>query len=143
MKEIWDVKPENHQEGAVVHTAGWPLGWKNGGGSFLYHAENNQVFLGYIVDLNYKNPNIFPYAEFQRWKHHPDISKILEGGKRVAYGARVVTKGGSQSLPKVSFPGGVLLGCSAGLAMLRRLMRVSDLLWAGCSLAVWICGSPL
>ena len=121
MKEIWDVKPENHQEGAVVHTAGWPLGWKNGGGSFLYHAENNQVFLGYIVDLNYKNPNIFPYAEFQRWKHHPDISKVLEGGKRVAYGARVVTKGGSQSLPKMSFPGGALLGCSAGLVNLPRI----------------------
>ena len=121
MKEIWDVKPENHDEGAVVHTAGWPLGWKNGGGSFLYHAENNQVFLGYIVDLNYKNPNIFPYAEFQRWKHHPDIAKVLEGGKRVAYGARVVTKGGAQSIPKVSFPGGALLGCSAGLVNLPRI----------------------
>jgi len=121
MKEIWDVKPENHQEGAVVHTAGWPLGWKTGGGSFLYHAENNQVFLGYIVDLNYKNPNLFPYAEFQRWKHHPDIAKILQGGKRVAYGARVVTKGGAQSIPKVSFPGGALLGCSAGLVNLPRI----------------------
>ena len=121
MKEIWDIKPENHQEGAVVHTAGWPLGWKNGGGSFLYHAENNQVFLGYIVDLNYKNPNLFPYAEFQRWKHHPDIAKVLEGGKRVAYGARVVTKGGAQSIPKVSFPGGALLGCSAGLVNLPRI----------------------
>jgi len=121
IKEIWDIKPENHQEGAVVHTAGWPLGWKNGGGSFLYHAENNQVFLGYIIDLNYKNPYIYPYAEFQRWKHHPDIAKVLEGGKRVAYGARVVTKGGTQSIPKVSFPGGALLGCSAGLVNLPRI----------------------
>lgn len=121
MKEIWDVKPENHNEGAVVHTAGWPLGWKAGGGSFLYHAENNQVFLGYIVDLNYKNPHLYPYAEMQRWKHHPDIAKVLEGGKRVAYGARVVTKGGYQSIPKACFPGGALLGCSAGLVNLPRI----------------------
>ena len=121
MKEIWDIKPENHDEGAVVHTAGWPLGWKNGGGSFLYHAENNQVFLGYIVDLNYKNPHLYPYAEFQRWKHHPDIAKVLEGGKRVAYGARVVTKGGFQSIPKACFPGGALIGCTAGLVNLPRI----------------------
>jgi len=121
MKEIWDVKPENHHEGEVVHSAGWPLGWKQGGGSFMYHAENNQVFVGYIVDLNYKNPNLFPYMEFQRWKHHPDISKVLEGGKRVSYGARVVTKGGLQSIPKTVFPGGALLGCSAGLVNLPRI----------------------
>jgi len=121
MKEIWDIKPENHNEGEVVHTAGWPLGWKAGGGSFLYHAENNQVFLGYIVDLNYKNPHLYPYAEMQRWKHHPDIAKVLEGGKRVAYGARVVTKGGIQSVPKTCFPGGALLGCSAGLVNLPRI----------------------
>jgi len=97
------------------------LGWKAGGGSFLYHAENNQVFLGYIVDLNYKNPHLYPYAEMQRWKHHPDIAKVLEGGKRVAYGARVVTKGGIQSVPKTCFPGGALLGCSAGLVNLPRI----------------------
>ena len=121
MKEIWDIKPENHDEGAVVHTAGWPLGWKAGGGSFLYHAENNQVFLGYIVDLNYKNPHLYPYAEMQRWKHHPDIAKVLEGGKRVAYGARVVTKGGYQSIPKACFPGGALIGCTAGLVNLPRI----------------------
>lgn len=121
MKEIWEINPENHNEGEVVHTAGWPLGWKNGGGSFLYHAENNQVFLGYIVDLNYKNPNVFPYMEFQRWKHHPAIAKVLEGGKRVSYGGRVVTKGGFQSIPKTVFPGGALLGCSAGLVNLPRI----------------------
>jgi electron-transferring-flavoprotein dehydrogenase len=121
MKEIWDVKPENHQEGLVVHTAGWPLGWKAGGGSFLYHAENNQVYLGYIIDLNYKNPHLYPYAEMQRWKHHPEISQVLDGGKRVAYGARVVTKGGIQSIPKACFPGGLLLGCSAGLVNLPRI----------------------
>ena len=121
MKEIWDIKPENHNEGEVVHTMGWPLGWKTGMGSFLYHAENNQVFLGYVVDLAYKNPNLYPYAEFQRWKHHPEIAKILEGGKRVAYGARVIAKGGYQSIPQVAFPGGALLGCSAGLVNLPRI----------------------
>lgn len=121
MKEIWDIAPENHNEGEVVHTMGWPLGWKEGMGSFLYHAENNQVYLGYVVDLAYKNPHMYPYAEFQRWKHHPDIAKVLEGGKRVAYGARVISKGGFQSIPKVAFPGGALLGCSAGLVNLPRI----------------------
>ncbi len=121
MKEIWDIKPENHNEGEVYHSAGWPLGMKQGGGSFLYHAENNQLFLGMIVDLNYSNPHLYPYAEFQRWKHHPQIAKLLEGGKRVAYGARVVTKGGYQSIPRVAFPGGALLGCTAGLVNLPRI----------------------
>ncbi len=121
MKEIWEVKPENHREGQVTHTMGWPLGWKAGGGSFMYHLENNQVYVGYIVDLNYKNPHLFPYMEFQRWKHHPAIASVLEGGKRVAYGARVVTKGGFQSIPKTCFPGGALLGCSAGLVNLPRI----------------------
>ena len=135
MKEIWDVKPENHDEGAVVHTAGWPLGWKAGGGSFLYHAENNQVFLGYIVDLNYKNPHLYPYAEFQRWKHHPDIAKVIEGGKRVAYGARVVTKGGYQSIPKVAFPGGALIGCTAGLVNLPRIKGNHNAMHSGMAAA--------
>ena len=121
MKEIWEVKPENHNEGEVTHTMGWPLGWKNSGGSFVYHLDNNQVYVGYIVDLNYKNPHLFPYMEFQRFKHHPKIAKLLEGGKRVAYGARVVTKGGFQSIPQTAFPGGALLGCSAGLVNLPRI----------------------
>ena len=121
MKEIWEVKPENHNEGEVTHTMGWPLGWKNSGGSFMYHLDNNQVYVGYIVDLNYKNPYLYPYMEFQRFKHHPRIAKVLEGGKRVAYGARVVTKGGYQSIPEVAFPGGALLGCSAGLVNLPRI----------------------
>jgi len=121
MKEIWEVKPENHAEGTVTHTMGWPLGWKTGGGSFMYHLENNQVYVGYIVDLNYKNPHLYPYMEFQRWKHHPEIAKVLKGGKRVAYGARVVTKGGYQSIPNSAFPGGALLGCSAGLVNLPRI----------------------
>ena len=121
MKEIWEVKPENHNEGEVTHTMGWPLGWKAGGGSFMYHLENNQVYVGYIVDLNYKNPHLYPYGEFQRWKHHPAIAQVLEGGKRISYGARVVTKGGYQSIPQTAFPGGALLGCSAGLVNLPRI----------------------
>ena len=121
MKEIWEIDPEKHSEGAVLHSAGWPLGWKQGGGSFLYHAENNQVFLGMIVDLNYKNPHLYPYEEFQKWKTHPNITELLKGGKRVAYGARVVTKGGIQSISQAAFPGGALLGCSAGLVNLPRI----------------------
>jgi len=121
MKEIWEVLPENHNEGEVTHTLGWPLGFKSSGGSFVYHLDNNQVYVGYIVDLNYKNPYLFPYMEFQKFKHHPKIAKMLKGGKRVAYGARAVTKGGIQSIPKVAFPGGALLGCSAGLVNLPRI----------------------
>lgn len=121
MKEIWEVLPENHNEGEVTHTLGWPLGFKNSGGSFVYHLDNNQVYVGYIVDLNYKNPHLFPYMEFQNFKHHPKIANLLKGGKRVAYGARAVTKGGIQSIPKVVFPGGALLGCSAGLVNLPRI----------------------
>ncbi len=121
MKEIWEVDPERHNEGEVTHSLGWPLGFKNSGGSFIYHLDNNQVYVGYIVDLNYKNPYLSPYMEFQRFKHHPKIAKLLKGGKRIAYGARAVTKGGAQSLPKVAFPGGTLLGCSAGLVNLPRI----------------------
>ncbi len=121
MKEIWDVKPENHVPGQVTHTSGWPLNSKTGGGSFMYHLEGGQVYVGYIIDLNYKNPHLYPYMEFQRWKHHPEIAKVLEGGKRVSYGARVVTKGGFQSIPKAVFPGGALLGCTIGLVNLPRI----------------------
>jgi len=120
MKEIWEVKPENHNEGEVLHTMGWPM-TEDSGGSFMYHLDNNQVYVGFIVDLNYKNPHLFPYMEFQRWKHHPKIAKVLQGGKRVSYGARAVTKGGFQSIPKVVFPGGAILGCSAGLVNLPRI----------------------
>ena len=121
MKEIWEVDPELHNEGEVTHTMGWPLGFKSSGGSFVYHLNNNQVYIGYIVDLNYKNPFLSPYMEFQQFKHHPKIKKLLTGGKRLAYGARVVTKGGLQSIPKTAFPGGALLGCSAGLVNLPRI----------------------
>ena len=114
LKEIWDIDPELHEEGLVVHTMGWPLKNDTEGGGFLYHAANNQVFLGLIVALNYSNPHLSPFNEFQRWKHHPAISKYLKGGTRIAYGARAVNKGGLQSLPRLSFPGGMLVGCDAG-----------------------------
>ncbi|MEO1919077.1 MAG: electron transfer flavoprotein-ubiquinone oxidoreductase [Paracoccaceae bacterium] len=121
MKEIWEIKPENHKEGQVTHTMGWPLGENAGGGSFVYHLENNQVYVGFVVHLNYKNPHLFPYMEFQRFKHHPAIASMLEGGKRVAYGARAITEGGWQSIPKLVFPGGALLGCSAGFMNVPRI----------------------
>lgn len=112
-KEIWDIDPEKHQEGLVVHTAGWPITDATGG-SYLYHAENNQVLVGLIVDLNYNNPHLSPFDEFQRLKHHPVFKQYLEGGKRVSYGARAIAKGGFNSLPKMTFPGGLLVGCDAG-----------------------------
>ncbi|MBL4806666.1 MAG: electron transfer flavoprotein-ubiquinone oxidoreductase [Rhodobacteraceae bacterium] len=135
MKELWEVKPEHHNLGQVTHTMGWPLGWKNGGGSFMYHLENNQVYVGYIVDLNYKNPHLSPYNEFQRWKHHPMIAEVLEGGKRISYGARAVTKGGFQSIPKTAFPGGALLGCSAGLVNLPRIKGNHNAMLSGIAAA--------
>ena len=121
MKEIWDVDPDKHREGTVTHTMGWPLNRNAGGGSFIYHLENNQVYVGFVVHLNYKNPHLYPYMEFQRFKHHPMVAELLKGGKRVAYGARAITEGGWQSVPKVAFPGGVLIGCSAGLVNVPRI----------------------
>ncbi len=114
IKELWDVPAEQSKPGTVIHTAGWPLGKEAGGGGFLYHLENNQVVVGLIMDLNYKNPHLSPYEEFQRYKHHPLIAKHLEGAKRVSYGARAIAKGGWSSLPKMSFPGGLVIGCDAG-----------------------------
>ncbi len=113
-KEIWDIDPAKHQEGLVVHSAGWPLEKDTTGGGYLYHAENNQVFVGLIIDLNYSNPHLSPFDEFQRYKHHPKIAQYLEGGKRVSYGARAIAKGGYNSLPKMTMPGGVIVGCDAG-----------------------------
>jgi electron-transferring-flavoprotein dehydrogenase len=121
MKELWEVKPENHKPGQVTHTMGWPLGGKAGGGSFMYHLEDNLVSVGFVVHLNYKNPHLFPYMEFQRFKHHPLIAQVLEGGRRVAYGARAITEGGFQSVPKLTFPGGALIGCSAGFVNVPRI----------------------
>ena len=124
LKELWSVPEENFQEGYVQHTLGWPLDDKTGGGSFLYHFRDGGepfVSLGFVVHLNYKNPYLSPYQELQRWKHHPDILKFIEGGKRVGYGARAITEGGYQSLPKLTFPGGALIGCSAGFVNVPRI----------------------
>ncbi len=121
MKEIWEIDPEKHKPGTVTHTMGWPLGSNAGGGSFIYHLENNQVYVGFVVHLNYENPHLFPYMEFQRFKHHPMVAELLKGGKRVAYGARAISEGGWQSIPQVAFPGGALLGCSAGLVNVPRI----------------------
>ena len=121
IKEIWEIDPKLHQPGLVVHTAGWPLDRSTYGGSFLYHLENNQVAVGYVVGLAYDNPYLSPYEEFQRYKTHPEIRKFFEGGKRLAYGARAITAGGLQSLPKLVFPGGALIGCDAGSLNASRI----------------------
>ncbi|MBU2883618.1 electron transfer flavoprotein-ubiquinone oxidoreductase [Psychrosphaera sp. B3R10] len=113
-KELWEVSPEVHQEGLVIHTAGWPLSSESNGGGYLYHADNNQVVCGLIVDLNYSNPHMSPFDEFQRMKHHPVYAKYLANGKRISYGARAIAKGGLYSLPKMTMPGGFLVGCNAG-----------------------------
>ena len=115
IKEIWEIPPEQHQEGLVVHGLGWPLQESGStGGAFLYHAENNQLYLGLITDLNYSNPHVSPFEEFQRWKKHPKILQYLKGGSRISYGARALDKGGLNSLPKMHFPGGLIIGCDAG-----------------------------
>ena len=121
IKELWEVKPEKHKQGLVQHSFGWPLGMKTGGGSFLYHLEDNLVAVGFVVHLNYKNPYLAPFEEFQRFKTHPAIRGTFEGGKRISYGARAITEGGWQSVPKLSFPGGALIGCSAGFVNVPRI----------------------
>jgi electron-transferring-flavoprotein dehydrogenase len=115
IKEIWEIPAEKHEPGLVVHGLGWPLQETgSSGGAFMYHAENNQAYIGLIADLNYSNPHMSPFEEFQRWKHHPETLKYLEGGTRITYGARAIAKGGLNSLPKMNFPGGLLIGCDAG-----------------------------
>ncbi len=122
IKELWDIDPEKHELGRVIHTQGWPLSESNTwGGGFLYHQANNQVALGFVTALDYANPYVYPYEEFQRWKQHPDIRAILEGGRRVSYGARAINEGGWQSVPKLAFPGGALIGCSAGFVNVPRI----------------------
>ncbi|WP_194727366.1 electron transfer flavoprotein-ubiquinone oxidoreductase [Noviherbaspirillum malthae] len=121
IKELWEIDPTMHKPGLVIHTAGWPLDADTYGGSFLYHLENNQVAVGYVVGLAYQNPYLSPYEEFQRYKTHPEIRKYFEGGKRISYGARALTAGGLQSLPKLTFPGGVLIGCDAGFLNASRI----------------------
>ncbi|WP_085314622.1 electron transfer flavoprotein-ubiquinone oxidoreductase [Derxia lacustris] len=121
IKELWEIDPAKHQPGLVVHTAGWPLDSSTYGGSFLYHAENNQVVVGFVVGLGYENPYLSPFEEFQRYKTHPAIRHFFEGGRRLAYGARAITAGGITSLPKLTFPGGALIGCDAGFLNASRI----------------------
>ena len=122
IKELWDIDPAKHVPGRVLHTQGWPLTESDSwGGGFLYHQANNQVALGFVTALDYKNPYVYPFEEFQRWKQHPEIRAILEGGRRVSYGARAINEGGWQSVPKLDFPGGVLIGCSAGFVNVPRI----------------------
>jgi electron-transferring-flavoprotein dehydrogenase len=121
VKELWQIEPGKHKPGLVMHTLGWPLDWRTGGGSFMYHLEDNQVALGLVVHLNYENPHLSPFDEFQRLKLHPVIRTYLDGGKRLAYGARALTEGGLQSVPKLTFPGGALIGCTAGFMNVPRI----------------------
>ena len=121
VKELWQVPADQHKPGLVQHTFGWPLGNNVGGGTFLYHFGDRYVAVGLVVHLNYKNPWLSPFEEFQRFKHHPEVAKHLKGGERISYGARAITEGGWQSIPKLTFPGGVLIGCSAGFVNLPRI----------------------
>jgi len=121
IKELWEVPDENHQQGLVVHTAGWPMDNKTWGGSFIYHLEDNQVYVGYVIGLDYENPHLSPFDEFQRFKTHPAVRGMLEGGKRVSYGARALNEGGLQSIPRLVFPGGMLIGCSAGFLNVPKI----------------------
>ena len=135
MKEIWEIDPAKAKPGTVTHTMGWPLGKNAGGGSFIYHLGGNQVLVGFVVHLNYKNPYLYPYMEFQRFKHHPVVAELLEGGKRVAYGARAISEGGFQSIPKMVVPGAALLGCSAGLVNVPRIKGNHNAMLSGIAAA--------
>jgi electron-transferring-flavoprotein dehydrogenase len=131
IKELWEVAPAVHRRGLVQHSFGWPLDNRTGGGSFLYHFGDNLVAAGFVVHLNYRNPHLSPFEEFQRWKLHPTIRPVFEGGKRLAYGARAITEGGWQSVPKLAFPGGALVGCAAGLVNVPRIKGSHNAILSG------------
>jgi electron-transferring-flavoprotein dehydrogenase len=131
LKELWEVAPARHRRGLVQHSFGWPLDNRTGGGSFLYHFGENLVAAGFVVHLNYANPNLSPFLEFQRWKQHPAMRDVFEGGKRIAYGARAITEGGWQSVPKLAFPGGALLGCAAGFVNVPRIKGSHNAILSG------------
>lgn len=131
IKELWQVDPKLHRPGLVQHSFGWPLGGSTGGGSFLYHLEDNQVVVGFVVHLNYENPYLSPFEEFQRFKTHPAIAPVFAGGKRISYGARAITEGGYQSVPKLVFPGGALIGCSAGFVNVPRIKGSHNAMLSG------------
>ncbi len=135
MKELWEIDPAKSKPGSVVHTMGWPLGNSAGGGSFIYHLNDNQVYVGFVVHLGYANPHVNPYLAFQQFKHHPYVKELLTGGKRLSYGARAITEGGWQSLPRTAFPGGVLLGCAAGMVNVPRIKGNHNAMLSGKSAA--------
>ena len=135
LKELWEVRPENHKPGLVQHTLGWPLPRRTGGGSFLYHYGTNLVSVGFVVHLNYNNPYLSPYNEFQRFKTHPAIRAMFEGGRRIGYGARALTEGGWQSIPQLAFPGGVLVGCAAGFMNVPRIKGSHNAMLSGIAAA--------
>ena len=138
LKELWQVAPDKHHKGLVQHSFGWPLDGSTGGGSFLYHFDDNLVSVGFVVHLNYANPYIGPFDEFQRFKTHPSIRGTFEGGKRLSYGARVITEGGYQSVPKLSFPGGALIGCSAGFVNVPRIKGSHNAMLSGMLAAEYV-----
>jgi electron-transferring-flavoprotein dehydrogenase len=131
LKEVWEIDPAKHHKGVIQHTFGWPLNDKTGGGSFLYHYDDNKVAVGFVVHLNYDDPYLSPFDEFQRFKTHPSIRGVFEGGKRLAYGARAITEGGYQSVPRITFPGGVLVGCAAGFVNVPRIKGVHNAMGTG------------
>ncbi len=139
VKELWEIPAEKHTPGKVVHTIGWPLDHATYGGGFLYHMANNQVAVGFVVGLDYQNPTLSPFEEMQRFKTHPAIREVLEGGTRIAYGARALNEGGLQSLPKLTFPGGALMGCAAGFLNVPKIKGIHNAMWSGIYLADSVC----
>jgi electron-transferring-flavoprotein dehydrogenase len=135
MKELWEIDPAKAEPGKIVHTTGWPMDSKTYGGSFLYHLDGNLVSIGYVIGLDYENPHLYPYMEFQRFKHHPEIKKVLEGGKRISYGARALNEGGLQSIPKLTFPGGVMVGCEAGFLNVPKIKGTHTAMKSGMTAA--------
>src|SRR3954463_16455233 len=131
LKEVWQIDPSKHQKGLIQHSFGWPLNNSTGGGSFLYHYDDNLVAVGFVVHLNYDDPYLSPFDEFQRFKTHPSIRPVFEGGKRISYGARAITEGGYQSVPRLSFPGGALIGCAAGFVNVPRIKGVHNAMGSG------------
>jgi electron-transferring-flavoprotein dehydrogenase len=135
VKELWEIDPARHQQGTIIHTIGWPMDRNTYGGSFLYHLENNQVAVGFVVGLDYQNPYLSPFEELQRFKTHPAIRPFFEGGKRIAYGARAINEGGFQSIPKLTFPGGMLIGCTAGFLNVPKIKGTHTAMKSGMTAA--------
>jgi electron-transferring-flavoprotein dehydrogenase len=141
LKEVWQIDPAKHQKGLIQHSFGWPLNNSTGGGSFLYHYDDNRVAVGFVVHLNYDDPYLSPFDEFQRFKTHPAIRNLFEGGKRLGYGARAITEGGYQSVPRLTFPGGALIGCAAGFVNVPRIKGVHNAMGSGMLAAEHVAGA--